>query len=468
MLFTVGLGGALSGVHENWTNTYGQFAHGYLVLLMAAWLAWQRRDQLRAQQIRPWWPAVVLLGGSMFALVLSQILAIDSASQSLVPVVLLCIVAMTLGTGTARVLLPSALMLYFALPAWWLLDYPLQWLTAMVANVVVGISGIPAHVEGNVFHLPIGQVEVASGCNGLNYLMVALALAYFQGMLYLRSVGARVRLIAVAALLALFSNWLRVCALIWIAYATDMQHYLIRVDHLYFGWGLFLLVVWPMFWYAARLEKREHAVGAESAVSGLNLASGRSDSRRVFVATGIAALLLVAPLLLQMSMASSALASSISPPWGPAGSVGSDHVLGSSRLIPAATEERARVQADGRDVYLYRAVAALYGGPELPGQAGELLGRRWQGRGSASMRESSAGLACLEQTGELDGRQYVMCSGLLVAGESVTNAVQAKLAILRGLAKGRTDEQLWLALAPCIGDCEGARTALGRILESAR
>jgi exosortase len=432
MHFALGLGSALRGIHENWTDTYGQFAHGYLILAMALWLAWQRREPLRTCPIRPWWPGAVLLAGSVFGLVLADVLAIDSAMQSLVPIVLLCVIALAFGLGIARILLPAVVMLYFALPAWWLLDYPLQWLTAAVANVVVGITGIPAHVEGNVFHLPIGQVEIASGCNGLNYLMVGMALAYFQGMMFLRTAAARVRLLAVAVLLALLSNWLRVCALIWIAYATDMQHYLIRVDHLYFGWGLFLLVVWPMFHYAARLERREHAM--EAAVVGLPRESS-ARGRQAAWAAGVAALIVLAPLLLQKFLLSGAV---------------------------AAAEGWDRVQVEGRGIDLYRAIAPVYGGPDIPNRATDVLGRRWRG-GPEAVHESAAGFAYLEQVGVLDGSEHVMRSGKVVAGKSVLTTMQAKVATLQGLVNGRSDEQLWLALAPCKGDCEAARTALDQL-----
>ncbi len=465
--FLVGLQSALRGIHTNWTSAYGDFAHGYLILVMALWLGWSHRSRLRTAELRPWWPAAVVLAGAMLALAGMEMLSIRTVAQSLVPIVLLAALALVCGRESARAVLPAVALLYFALPVWWVLNPLLQSLTTVVANAVVGISGIPAYVDGNAFHLPAGIVEIASGCSGLNYFMVSLALAYFQGMLHLRATASRVKLLLLAAALALVSNWIRVCTLIWIGYATDMQHYFIRVDHLYFGWVLFLFVVWPMFWYGARLERLEQAGERGDARLAAVASVAMPPSRRFALAAALATVLLLIPVSLRGIFIWNPARTAQSVSWSPLASGDAGHVFARDTFLPGADEERVRVNFEGRSLDLYRVSSpAALGGPDIPNQAAGLFGGRWRGENDEVPATLASGLRLQQQTGFFDGRQYVMWSGWIVAGESVATAMQAKLATLRGAVRLRNDEQLWLVMAPCEGDCTAAQDLVARFIEA--
>lgn len=257
----VGLRVALLQIHVSWTGKYGHFAHGYMVLGFSIWLglrAWRRRGDLL---LKPDWrtlPVLIALIGMLFV---AMRLDITTATQSLVPAILISAFGLAFGSGLVRILWWPAFCVYFAMPIWYVLNTPLQHLTGMVCGVLVSLAGLPAVVEGNQFELPSGIIEVASGCSGLNYLVSALSLAYLYGMLFLQTWPARLKLLAVAFAAALVVNWARVFSLICIAYATDMRHYLIRVDHLYYGWMLFALALWPIFWAGGRLDRQEARMG---------------------------------------------------------------------------------------------------------------------------------------------------------------------------------------------------------------
>lgn len=257
--FAAGMAPLLLDLHRIWTAVYDDLAHGYLVLGMAAVLAWNARESPRFRMGDPWWPALPLLVVAVLLATLFDARSVGSVSKGMLPPVIFLTLAATCGIRIALASFGAIALLYFGLPVWWPINGPLQHLTAAVANLFVDLTGMPAYVEGNVFHLPGGVVEVASGCSGLNYLLVGLTLAWYQGQLYLRDNRNRIRLLAVATVLSLVSNWVRVSALVWIGYVSNMQHYLIRVDHLYFGWGLYLLVIWPLVLYGLRLERLEQA-----------------------------------------------------------------------------------------------------------------------------------------------------------------------------------------------------------------
>lgn len=260
----LGLQQPLAGLHDNWISGYGHFAHGYLTLLMALWLAWKSWQSRLSVHFEPWWPALATLGVLLLLLAASIVTKVDSVLESLVPPIMLAALAAGLGRQLARLLAWPILYVMFAVPIWWVLNAPLQWLTVTVVNHLVAWTGVPAYVEGNLFHLPAGTIEIAALCSGLNYFMVALSLAAFQGLQYLSRWKNRIKLLAAAAALAVFCNWVRIYSLLLVGYFSDMRNYLIRVEHIYYGWVLFLLFIWPCFYYGRRLEDREHRQGVRS------------------------------------------------------------------------------------------------------------------------------------------------------------------------------------------------------------
>jgi len=289
-----GLHQSLMEIHANWTTWYGHFAHGYLVLAVSLWLgfrAWRRRPLL---VLRPSWPAFPVLIALMGVLLLSMRMQITTVNQSMVPMIIMAALAASFGLQLARLLFWPLAYLYFALPLWWVLNTPLQELTIKVAMLAVNVLRIPAHVQGSTFELPAGILTIASGCSGLNYLVTGLAIAFLQGLLYLATWPARIKLMAFTAALMLVMNWIRVITLIAVGYYTEMQHYLIRVDHLTFGWILFLLVLWPIYWFGFRLARME-----KDQVAGSGLSSppdiSSSEPARVLAGGVIASFILILP-----------------------------------------------------------------------------------------------------------------------------------------------------------------------------
>jgi exosortase len=252
----IGLPSVFRLLHETWTQLYAAFAHGYLVLGLAIWLGIRNWRRSPPAAVGPYWPAALptIAIGSLIALL--DNLGLGATRLVFLPALLLSAAWWVLGRDVAKTLLIPAVLLHFALPPWALLDRPLQWLTTTVVNFAVNLTSIPAYVEGNHFHLPAGTFEIALGCSGLNYLITALALFAFQGAAYTDSRRDRTLMLLVASAVALVANWVRVYLLIAIGYWTEMQHYLIRVEHHYFGWVLFAVLMWPVLNWAVSLEQR--------------------------------------------------------------------------------------------------------------------------------------------------------------------------------------------------------------------
>jgi hypothetical protein len=114
-----------------------QEGHGPLIMLAAAWLAWQQRDRLKAIELRPALVAgwiILLLSLLLMAVTRSQdIPMIEVATQ--IPVLLGCLLLIG-GWPLARVFaFPLAFLIFSVPPPNWLLD-------AFTVPLKVGISDI--------------------------------------------------------------------------------------------------------------------------------------------------------------------------------------------------------------------------------------------------------------------------------------------------------------------------------------
>lgn len=469
-----GLSPALYEVHQNWADTYGHFSHGYLVLGMSLWLIWRaaRSGRFEGGAPQPW--ALLLLLALVLAVFLSVALSISSISQALLPLVLLCALIAVGGLEAGRMFFWPIMLLYTALPVWWPLNAPLQHLTALVANMLVHLVGVPAFVEGNRFHLPAGVMEVADGCSGLNYLVAALSLSVYQGLLYLTSWRHRLQLIMMAILLALASNWIRVFVLMLVGYWSDMQHYLIRVDHLLFGWILFLICMFPAFIYGARLEGRH----ARSSI--LIVEPDRKSSvnrwpyplRLLWMGGATAALLLIPALLDRVIAAASSRLSPVVPLSAAGPLATSAEMLGHGVLVPDADEQYATFDVGGQHVWLYRAVVSgdVAGSIQLPKNGQDLLGAAWQSDATSSPEQlEMEGVRFEQHLGWLRGQHVILRTGMQVAGYPVSSPVEAKVAALRGLVRLRRDSVLWLSAIPCASDdCSVAARRLDEFMAERR
>jgi len=236
-----------------WQDTARRrYTHGWAVLAVTIWLIWRDRQALRAIPLAP------PLGGWVVVALGSLAWLVATNAGLLVPTMLvlpMLVLAAVWAAGGPRLALHVAfpvLYLYFALPIWDAIDLPLQWLTTVVSLWAVGLVGIPATTDGFVIHIPAGWFEIASSCNGLHFFIVALAIAAVHGQIDRARWPVRLLLLAFAGGLALFTNWLRVFIVIVAGHLTDMQHFLIQVDHYYFGWVLFAFALVAYIFLAPR------------------------------------------------------------------------------------------------------------------------------------------------------------------------------------------------------------------------
>ena len=249
---------AVLSLHVLWVDgELTTYTHGYLIVGLSCWLLFRDRAQLAqaaghgpGTMERLAWLAVLLGTGLLWEWMYRA--GIQIAVQMLLPALLLVSIGATFGWRTARVSLFPLAFLVFAIPIWDYLNPVVHELTVVAVRLILRMIGIPVYFTGDEVHIPEGVFEIEDGCSGLHFLMVALAIGTFVGELRGSKLRGRLGWLALAAAFAILVNWFRVSTIVLLGHYTDMQHYIVRVSHYYYGWVLFAIALIVYF----ALERR--------------------------------------------------------------------------------------------------------------------------------------------------------------------------------------------------------------------
>jgi exosortase A len=241
-----------------WRNTATlTYTHGYLIALIGAWLLLRDRIALSAVIGRPDLRAAVVVAVLSILWLIAYRAGLQLVHQVLVPVIGWFVVWAALGLAAVKRCTFALGYLYFAIPIWSAGNLLLQDATVFAVRLLLQLVGVSAYVVNNIVHIPAGVFEIAGGCSGLHFFIVAIAIAALYGELQRDSLRVRLALVMLAGSIAMLTNWLRVFTIIIAGHLTDMQHYLVRVDHYNFGWGVFALAMVCFFAIARRMPTSE-------------------------------------------------------------------------------------------------------------------------------------------------------------------------------------------------------------------
>ena len=242
----------LVSLHGEWTDLVNlTFIHGYLIAALAVWLLVRAVNETFTAA-SPARLALLPLAALSLCWLLAQRAGLELVHQVLWPLVMLFAVCAACGWRNGLRCWLAFAILYCAIPVWGVGDNVLQSLSVFAVKWMLRFTGIATFVEGNLVHIPEGVFEIAEGCNGMHFLIVAVASAAMFGELHRDSFPMRVRQVLLAAALALLTNWIRIYVVVVAGHLTEMQHYLIRVSHYYFGWAVFAVCMSVFFWLVSR------------------------------------------------------------------------------------------------------------------------------------------------------------------------------------------------------------------------
>ena len=161
------------------------YSHGFLIVPLALYLAWERRQRLAAAPSRPSLLGLGVVAGSI-AVLLAGVLG---SELFLTRISMLGTIAGSVlflsGWQRLRVLVFPILILLLMIPIPAILfnqiAFPLQLLASRVGEVTLSAAEIPVLREGNVLVLANTSLEVAEACSGIRSLVSLLTLGIVFG-----------------------------------------------------------------------------------------------------------------------------------------------------------------------------------------------------------------------------------------------------------------------------------------------
>jgi exosortase A len=199
-------------VHD-WAND-GNYSHGFLIIPIALFFVWERRDRLRAITPKPAWFGLVVFGVSIFVLVAGILGSELFLTRVSLIGVLTGMILFLVGWAHLRALVfPLAfLLLMIPIPAiiFNQIAFPLQLFASRAGEFAIRSAEIPVLREGNVLVLANTSLEVAEACSGIRSLISLLTLGIVFGYFTDRRAWVRT-LIALSTIpVAIISNGARV------------------------------------------------------------------------------------------------------------------------------------------------------------------------------------------------------------------------------------------------------------------
>ena len=235
--------GVLSSLVRQWSSD-DNYSHGFFVLPLAAYFAWERRDALATAVRRPSSLGLLVILGSLIVYTAGLL----GAELFLTRVSMIGVIGGSVlfvwGWSHFRILLFPVLFLLLMVPLPSIIfnqmAFPLQLVASQAGEAVITTAGIPVLRDGNVLQLPSQTLEVAEACSGIRSLVSLLMLAIVLGYFTERRTGARI-LIAIAAVpIAIIANAARVAGTgltaEWVSPAAAEGFF-----HTFSGWLMFVV-----------------------------------------------------------------------------------------------------------------------------------------------------------------------------------------------------------------------------------
>ncbi len=225
-----------------WSNS-STFNHCLLILPIIVWLVWQRAPGLRALALSAWLPGLAWLGLGAFGWLLGEAGGVGLARHAGLVLMLQGAAIACLGKPVSRALAFPIFYALFLIPAGEELVPALQLVTADIVIALLGLAGIPAHIEGIFITTPVGLFEVAEACAGAKFLIAMAAFGALAANVCFRSWPRRIAFMAVSLTVPVLANGVRAFATIYIAERTGSVEFAASMDHVIYGGVFFAIVI---------------------------------------------------------------------------------------------------------------------------------------------------------------------------------------------------------------------------------
>jgi len=240
------------------------YSHGFIIAPLAVYFAWERRAQLRAATVEPSWWGVLPLTLGLLSLTVGR-MGVELMSMRVAFVLTLNgLVLLLMGRHVYKVLAFPLLFLFLMVPLPQslvnVITFPLQLVAADLAVSTLQLFGFTILREGNIIHLPSGNLFVAEACSGLRSLMALGTLGVVFAYFFRRDPIERIVIVASTIPIAVLVNAIRVGVTTVLTYhwGSQMAAGVVHQTEGFFTFALafaallaeawLLSAVWPQRW----------------------------------------------------------------------------------------------------------------------------------------------------------------------------------------------------------------------------
>jgi exosortase len=194
---------------RQWAND-DDMGHGFFVPVLAAWIAWQKLEQVRFVPPTPDWRGLILVGWSAFQLYVATIGAELFLARTALIVTIIGVVWLLCGLRYLKILAFPLFLLFFMVPipgvVYTSLTFPLQLFASRVAELSLTVLGIPVILQGNVLELTDMKLNVVEACSGIRSLLSLTFLSLVYGYFFEKNDWIRVLLFLSSIPIAIAAN----------------------------------------------------------------------------------------------------------------------------------------------------------------------------------------------------------------------------------------------------------------------
>jgi exosortase A len=237
------------------------YNHCFLVLPVAAYLAWDRRQALAAAspQPAPWLALAALPVGLCW--LFADRAGIWEARQLLAMGLFQILFLAVLGPRCWRTASAPLLYLFFLVPIGGFLISPLQSFTARFMATGLDMLRIPNYSTGVTIEIPEGTFYVAEACAGLRFLIASVAFGALYGCMMYTSPVRRLLFLALSMFVPVIANGLRALGLVVLAHLVGSAA-AVETDHVLYGWLFFSIVTFLLILMGLPFRQARRAVAA--------------------------------------------------------------------------------------------------------------------------------------------------------------------------------------------------------------
>ena len=216
--FVYAFHGTFLWLYERYTNPDSHYSHGFLIPLITGYLIWRKRDELKNTVLSNSRIGLVLIVLALLIHIGSIWTHVFFTSGFSILLLLVGIILYLFGPEfTKKISFPLGFLIFmFPLPmgAISVFSFPLKLMVANLGTSLLSLFGFPIFREGAIVHLARTTLTIDDPCSGIRSLISLLALGALIAYISKTSILRKVILFVSAIPIAIFTNVLRVCALI--------------------------------------------------------------------------------------------------------------------------------------------------------------------------------------------------------------------------------------------------------------